>query len=83
VQAVQRAGCTVHVLPETADGLYMHEKVVLVDRKSLLIGSHNMSTMSLIENRELSLQLDADDAPKIVDAVAAEFDNDFEKASPA
>lgn len=83
VQTVQRAGCTVHVLAETADGLYMHEKVVLADRKSLLIGSQNLSTMSLTDNRELSLRLTADDAPKIIDAVSAEFDIDFEKASPA
>lgn len=83
VQAVQRGGCTVHLLPDTADGLYMHGKVVLADRKSLIIGSHNLSTMSLIENRELSLQLNAADAPKIIEAVSAQFDNDFEKASPA
>lgn len=83
VQTVQRAGCVVHVVPKTADGQYMHEKLVLTDRKSLLIGSHNLSTTSLMDNRELSLQLDAAVAPKIIDAVAAEFDTDFAQASPA
>lgn len=83
VQAVQRAGCSVHVVPKSADGLYMHEKVVLADRKSLLIGSHNLSTMSLTENRELSLHLDAAVAPNIIGAVSAEFAKDFAQASPA
>lgn len=83
VQAVQRAGCTVHVVPTSADGPYMHEKIVLADRNSLLIGSHNLSTMSLTENRELSLHLDTADAPKVIAAVSAAFDNDFAQASPA
>lgn len=83
VQAVQRAGCSVHIVPTSADGLYMHEKMLLADGKSLLIGSHNLSTMSLTENRELSLELDASVAPKIIDAVTAEFDKDFAQASPA
>lgn len=83
VRAVQRAGCTVHVVPKTPDGLYMHEKILLADGKSLLIGSHNLSTMSLTENRELSLHLDAAIAPTVIAAVSAAFEKDFAEASPA
>ncbi|KDE96882.1 hypothetical protein Y900_030070 [Mycolicibacterium aromaticivorans JS19b1 = JCM 16368] len=81
VQAVQHAGCAVHVVPQSANGLYLHEKIVLADRKSLLIGSHNLATRSLTENRELSLQLDADAAPKIIEAVSTVFETDFAHAS--
>jgi cardiolipin synthase len=83
VAEVGAAGCSVHLLPDTADGLYMHEKVILVDDTSLVIGSHNLSTASLLENRELSLGLDTTSAPAVVAAVAATFNADYARAPAA
>jgi cardiolipin synthase len=77
VAEVSAAGCSVHLLPATGTTLYMHEKILLTDSTMLVIGSQNLSTASLLENRELSLALDTSIAPEPVAAVAATFDADF------
>lgn len=82
VSAVEHAGCVVHVLPRSTKGLYMHEKVIIVDaqipgRAAVLIGSQNISTRSLTENRELSIKLDSTTAPNIVAACATQFSADY------
>lgn len=82
VAEVSAAGCSVHLFPNTKTGLYMHEKILLTDNTNLIIGSQNLSTTSLVENRELSLALDAGTAPGVVAAVAATFDADY-AAAPA
>lgn len=82
VSDVEHAGCAVHTVPTTTGALYLHEKALVTDGFSVLIGSHNLSTMSLTENRELSLHVDAGDAPNVVAAVRAQFDADF-AAAPA
>lgn len=61
----------------------MHHKMLLVDGHHLIIGSHNLSATSLIDNRELSLQLDTTTAPDILATLAATFDNDYQQAPPA
>lgn len=81
VNDVEHAGCVVHTLATTPGELYVHEKALVTDGFSVLIGSHNLSTMSLTENRELSLQVDAGDAPNVVAAVRAQFDADFAAGS--
>ncbi|PBA42250.1 phospholipase D-like domain-containing protein [Mycobacterium avium] len=83
IDEVSAAGCSVHLLPADPSALYMHEKIVLVDGTFLIIGSHNLTTTSLIENRELSLQLDTASAPDVIAAVAATFDKDYRQALPA
>ena len=83
VTQVKDAGCAVRVLPKSANGLYMHEKIILSDQDSLIIGSQNLSTKSLTENRELSIQLNKSAAPNIVAAVQNQFTSDYDKASPA
>lgn len=77
VAEVSSAGCSVHLLPATSTALYMHEKILLTDSTMLVIGSQNLSTTSLVENRELSLALDMSTAPDVLAAVAATFDADF------
>jgi cardiolipin synthase len=78
---VTAAGCTVHVLPETATGLYIHEKLILIDagtsHASVMIGSQNASYSSLSFNRELSIVLTAAQAPAVVDAIERTFVSDF------
>jgi cardiolipin synthase A/B len=77
VAEVSAAGCSVHLLPARRTALYMHEKILLTDSTMLVIGSQNLSTASLLENRELSLALDTSIAPELITAVAATFDADF------
>jgi cardiolipin synthase A/B len=81
VAEVSAAGCSVHLFPNTESGLYIHEKMLLTDNNSLIIGSQNLSTTSLIENRELSLALDTAIAPELISAVESTFDADYAAAS--
>ncbi len=60
----------------------MHEKILLTDSTALIIGSQNLSTTSLLENRELSLALDTAIAPALISAVGSTFDADY-AAAPA
>jgi cardiolipin synthase A/B len=80
VAEVSAAGCLVHLLPATKTGLYMHEKILLTDDTSLIIGSQNLSTTSLLENRELSLALDTATAPELIAALGSTFDADYAAA---
>ncbi len=59
----------------------MHEKILLTDNNSLIIGSQNLSTTSFLENRELSVVLDAAIAPELIAAVESTFDADYTAAS--
>jgi phosphatidylserine/phosphatidylglycerophosphate/cardiolipin synthase-like enzyme len=81
---VTAAGCVVHVLPDTATGLYIHEKLVLVDsatpNASVLIGSQNASYSSLAFNRELSVVLTNSQAPTVVTEITHTFESDFAAA---
>jgi len=81
VAEVSAAGCSVHLFQNTESGLYIHEKMLLTDNDSLIIGSQNLSTTSLIENRELSLALDTTIAPELISAVESTFDADYAAAS--
>ena len=78
---ITAAGCVVHVLPDTATGLYIHEKVVLVDAgtssASVLVGSQNASYSSLSFNRELSILLTGAQAPSVVASITRTFNSDF------
>jgi phosphatidylserine/phosphatidylglycerophosphate/cardiolipin synthase-like enzyme len=83
---VRKAGCQVHVLPDSAKSLYIHEKFVLDDpgtkKESLLIGSQNASWESLHENRELSLLIqDPHGGAAVIREVGQAFQADFSQAS--
>jgi len=79
--ALEHAGCAVRVYPDTSNGLYIHEKMIMINTGSpleeLLIGSQNASVASLQYNRELSLLLNEGDAPEVLNEVAATFQSDF------
>jgi phosphatidylserine/phosphatidylglycerophosphate/cardiolipin synthase-like enzyme len=86
-RTLTRAGCHVHVLPETSSGLYIHEKFVLDDpgtpAESLLIGSQNASWESLHENRELGLLIRAPNGgASVIRGVDGAFQSDFLAAPP-
>jgi phosphatidylserine/phosphatidylglycerophosphate/cardiolipin synthase-like enzyme len=78
---VSAAGCSVHQFPNAQTALYMHEKILLTDNTALIVGSQNLSTTSLLENRELSLALDTATAPDLIAAVESTFDADYAAAS--
>ena len=85
--AVTRAGCQVHVFPDSSTALYIHEKLILNDAgtagESLLIGSQNASVTSLTRNRELGIRLgDAHGGRAVIASVGSAFDSDFSGASP-
>ena len=86
-RAVTRAGCRVHLFPDNATALYIHEKLILDDhgtaRESLLIGSQNASVTSLTRNRELGILLKpAYGGAGAITAISATFDSDFRHAPP-
>jgi phosphatidylserine/phosphatidylglycerophosphate/cardiolipin synthase-like enzyme len=83
VSQVAASGCSVHLLARDSADLYMHEKTLLTDNTSLILGSHNLSPKSLEDNRELSLQLDTTTAPDVLAAVHATFEHDYQQAAPA
>jgi cardiolipin synthase A/B len=81
IAEVSAAGCSVHLFPDNKTALYIHEKILLTDASQLIIGSQNLSTASLLENRELSLALDSVSAPDLIAAVGSTFDADYAAAS--
>jgi cardiolipin synthase A/B len=84
--AVTKAGCQVHVFPDTESALYVHEKLVLDDPgtagQSLLLGSQNASWESLHENRELGVLIrSANGGAAVIHSVNQSFQHDFDKSS--
>jgi phosphatidylserine/phosphatidylglycerophosphate/cardiolipin synthase-like enzyme len=85
-QAITKAGCLVHVFPDSATALYIHEKLILDDQASphgsLLIGSQNASITSLTKNRELGILLTrAGGGGDAIAAASATVGSDFGHAS--
>ncbi|HEY2502558.1 MAG TPA: phospholipase D-like domain-containing protein [Mycobacterium sp.] len=81
VAEVSAAGCSVHLFPDTKTALYTHEKILLTDNAELTIGSENLTTTSLLENRKLSLAVDTATAPDLIAAVESSFDTDYAAAA--
>lgn len=81
VDELTGAGCQIHQYPADAKHLYIHEKMILIDRTQLIIGSQNLSTTSLLGNRELSLVLTSESAGAVIATAAATFDNDYRQAA--
>jgi phosphatidylserine/phosphatidylglycerophosphate/cardiolipin synthase-like enzyme len=81
---LKASGCSVHLYPNTATGLYIHAKAIVVDANTpsakIFVGSENASVASLIYNRELGLVLSASSAPRVVLAVTSIFTKDFTSA---
>ena len=83
--AVTKAGCRVHLFPDSYDALYIHEKLALDDhgtsRQSLLIGSQNASWSSLHENRELAVLLhNGNGGAAVINSVNHTFGQDYARA---
>lgn len=80
LRQVAGAGCSVHLLPVSKTGLYMHEKIVLTDGDALLVGSQNAARGSLRYNRELAIGLTAAEAPEVISRVGSAFAHDYAAA---
>ena len=85
-QALTKAGCRVHVFPDSATALYIHEKLILDDPgradASMFLGSQNASVPSLTRNRELALVLtNTDGGARAIAAASATFNADFAHAT--
>ena len=84
VSQLAASGCSVHQPAHNSAELYIHEKTLLTDNTSLILGSHNLTPKSLEDNRELLPgQLDTATAPDVLAAVHATFDHDYQQAAPA
>jgi len=59
--------------------LYIHAKLILVDRRTVFIGSQNFSRQSLLYNRELGI---VTQNPELAAAAEHTFDGDFAAAQP-
>ncbi len=86
-RVLTRAGCLVHLFPDSSTALYIHEKLILDDhgtaRESLLIGSQNASVTSLTRNRELGILLGRQHGGgSVIASASATFEWDFHHASP-
>jgi cardiolipin synthase A/B len=84
-RTITKAGCLVHVFPDSSTALYIHEKLILDDQaaasESLLVGSQNASTTSLTRNRELGILLTRNDGGGAAITKAGDtFDSDFNHA---
>jgi phosphatidylserine/phosphatidylglycerophosphate/cardiolipin synthase-like enzyme len=71
-------GAQVRTYPANA-ALYIHAKLILVDRRTLFIGSQNFSRQSLLYNRELGI---VTQNPELAAAAEHTFDGDFAAAPP-
>lgn len=86
-RTITRAGCRVHLFPDSSNALYIHEKLILADHGtadvSMLIGSQNASVTSLTRNRELGIVLHrAHGGGLAIAAAGRTFDADFDHAAP-
>jgi len=76
--ALTRAGVHVATYPDRASDLYIHAKAMVSDHKTAFIGSQNLSTSSLRDNRELGVNTSD---PAAVDAVTRAMASDFAGAT--
>jgi phosphatidylserine/phosphatidylglycerophosphate/cardiolipin synthase-like enzyme len=85
-EALENAGCQVHVFSDSSTALYIHEKLIVKDPgqsdESMFLGSQNASVTSLTRNRELGIVLTgAGGGARAIAAASATFDSDFVQAT--
>jgi cardiolipin synthase len=73
---LEKCGVRVHLYH--GQSYYIHAKLLVVDGRSALVSSQNLSTGSLRDNRELGIRLTA---PPLLHALIADFDADYAGAS--
>lgn len=73
------AGCGAHVHVYYGQRYYIHAKALIVDGRSAIVGSTNLSAESLWYNRELSIEVTS---PSIVTQLTSWFASDYTGGSP-
>jgi len=73
------AGVRVSTYPDSENALYIHAKAIVVDGDTAFVGSQNLSTSSLLYNRELGV---ITDDPGVVGPLAQTLSTDFAGATP-
>jgi phosphatidylserine/phosphatidylglycerophosphate/cardiolipin synthase-like enzyme len=53
---------------------YLHAKVIIIDHKKVFIGSHNLTTNAIENNREMGIILD--NVPNIIHQIETDFIQD-------
>lgn len=76
--AIQKAGCSVHIYPNTSTGFYIHAKAVVADyglsTQNVYMGSINYSSASMNSNRELGMYVtDAAGITSIYNTMLADY----------
>jgi phosphatidylserine/phosphatidylglycerophosphate/cardiolipin synthase-like enzyme len=80
-----QAGARIMVFPAASDVLYIHAKAIVADAQTAFVGSENISTASLDDNRELGLMLSSKPHPgpgylpdsKAIATIRRTFNSDF------
>ncbi len=68
------------VLVKTLSSPYVHAKLILIDDQKAYVGSVNLSTQSMDENRELGIILSQNDTIDLIDST---FESDWNKGTEA
>lgn len=90
-EQLARASAQIRLFPDSPSALYIHAKVILADvrvgndwpvpdRAAAYLGSENISTASLDQNRELGVILEAKRNRHILKALGQVFERDFAQA---
>lgn len=77
VTKLRQAGVNIKFLDEAKGQLYMHAKMMVVDQQQAYLGSINISTPSLDQNRELGIFIYAKNHPKIINTLTKIFNFDW------
>lgn len=70
-------GVHIRTYPKSKHSLYIHEKIIIVDGAQAFLGSQNLTTTSLVSNRELGILVST---PRIVKAIENVFLKDWSAA---
>jgi cardiolipin synthase A/B len=70
IATIKQSGVQVREDPQ----LYMHAKIIVVDNKVAFVGSENISTQSLDQNRELGIIVSD---PSALNTLQTTFQNDW------
>lgn len=76
---ISASGVRVATYPDASGTLYIHAKAIVVDARTAFVGSENLSTSSLLYNRELGV-ITSD--PAVVGRLLRTLRSDFDTALP-
>ncbi len=70
-------GIQIRTYPKNQHSLYIHEKIFIIDDTQVFLGSQNLSTTSLVTNRELGLFIST---PSSIETIKNQFLEDWNNA---